>query len=156
MTFENEISAAFAEDPGIAANQRLGARHGLGRAIVRCGVFLGIMLAAWLLGSGGAVAQTQAPVSPRTPAAAPTPGPAPTNQQEQITDLQNRVSDLEEIVQLLLAPIAILIGILSLGGALGVVFSLRDQRRLSQFHELAVSSEVSSQRRAELSYSSFL
>jgi hypothetical protein len=156
MTSENEISTAFSKGGGIAATQRPRARYGLGRAIARCGVILMVTLTVWLLGSGWADACTQAPVSSRTSAAAPVPSPASTNQQEQITDLQNRVNDLEEIVQLLLAPIAILIGILTLGGALGIVFSLRDQRRLSQFHELAVSSEVSSQRRAELSYSSFL
>jgi len=114
------------------------------------------MIAAWLLSSGDADAQTYAHVNSRVAVAAPAPSSTSPSQQEQITDLQNRVGDLEEVVQLLLAPIAILIGILSLGGALGIVFSLRDQRRLSQFHELAVSSEVSSQRRAELSYSSFL
>jgi hypothetical protein len=95
---------------------------------------------------------TRLPVSSLALASAPTP----TEQQNEIGNLQDRVNDLEEIVQLLLAPIAILIGILSLGGALGVVFSLRDQRRLSQLHQLAVSAEVSSQRRTELSYSSFL
>ena len=85
---------------------------------------------------------------------------SPVNAQESpspsIEDLERQVEDLRSIVQLLLAPIGILIGVLTIGGALGVVFSLRDQRRISQFHELAVSSEVSSQRRTEQSYSSFL
>jgi hypothetical protein len=112
-------------------------------------------VAAWLSVSVG-TAHASMHGSPRVPSVVAAPTPSPTDQQVEIDDLQNRVSDLEEIVQLLLAPIAILIGILSLGGALGIVFSLRDQRRLSQLHELAVSSEVSSQRRTELSYSSFL
>jgi tetratricopeptide (TPR) repeat protein len=60
------------------------------------------------------------------------------------------------IVEFILAPIGALVGILALGGALGIVFSIRDQRRVSQLHELTVGSEVSSQRRDEQSYSSFL
>jgi hypothetical protein len=153
MTFEKAISASVSGDSPTLPSAR---KKHCGRGVARWGVILGAMFAVLLLGSLGAHAQTQAHANSGVLVAAPTPTPATTSQQEQITDLQNRVSDLEEIVQLLLAPIAILIGILSLGGALGIVFSLRDQRRLSQFHELAVSSEVSSQRRAELSYSSFL
>src|ERR1700722_18055215 len=126
-----------------------------GRVAARCGIICAVGFAVWMLGLvGSARASTHA--SPRVLSVIAAPTPTPTDQQVEIDDLQNRVSDLEEIVQLLLAPIAILIGILSLGGALGIVFSLRDQRRLSQLHELAVSSEVSSQRRTELSYSSFL
>lgn len=154
MTLGSGISPAALEDLG--SGQKLRAGHSLGRVIVRCVVILGTVVTVWSLGSGMANAQAEKSMSPRALAVTPTPSPGSTDQQVQIVDLQNRVSDLEEIVQLLLAPIAILIGILSLGGALGIVFSLRDQRRLSQFHELAVSSEVSSQRRAELSYSSFL
>ena len=71
-------------------------------------------------------------------------------------DLQRQVSGLRDILQLILAPMSILIGILALGGSLGVVFSLRDQRRISQLQELTVGSEVSSQRRTEQSYSAFL
>jgi hypothetical protein len=158
MTFENEISASVSE--GLRMFRRARKKHRR-RAGARWGVILGVvilgaMLAAWLLGASGADAQTQAHASSAVSADVSASSPSTPSQQEQITDLTNRVSDLEEIVQLLLAPIAILIGILALGGALGIVFSLRDQRRLSQFHELAVSSEVSSQRRTELSYSSFL
>lgn len=103
-----------------------------------------------------AEAHTQTRESSRASSSPLASNPTPTDQQNQINNLQDQVNDLQEVVQLLLAPIAILIGILSLGGALGVVFSLRDQRRLSQLHQLTVSSEVSSQRRTELSYSSFL
>jgi hypothetical protein len=127
-----------------------------GRIFMRCGIIVALGVAAWLFGHVDADAQTLTTPSPKQPSATSTPASTPTDQGSQIQDLQNRVSDLEEIIQLVLGPIAILIGILSLGGALGVVFSLRDQRRLSQFHQLAVSSEVSSQRRTELSYSSFL
>lgn len=128
----------------------------LGRVVARYGTIVAAVLAVGLLGLAHADAQTQMHQSPRASSPSLASSPTPTNQQNEINDLQNRVNDLQEIVQLLLAPIAILIGILSLGGALGVVFSLRDQRRLSQLHQLAVSSEVSSQRRTELSYSSFL
>ncbi len=125
-----------------------------GHAAFRCLSVLTIVQAAWWVSLGNAHARAHPAV--QLSAISVASAATPSNQQNQINDLKTRVDDLEGIVQLMLAPIAILIGILSLGGALGVVFSLRDQRRLSQFHELAVSSEISSQRRSELSYSSFL
>ena len=129
---------------------------GHGRTLMRCGIIVVVGLIALLLGRVNAGAQTLTTTGSRQASAISAPAPTPSGQDIEIQDLQNRVNDLEEIIQLVLGPIAILIGILSLGGALGVVFSLRDQRRLSQLHQLAVSSEVSSQRRTELSYSSFL
>lgn len=74
----------------------------------------------------------------------------------QLKALEHQVDELEKIVNLVLLPIAVLIGILCTGGAIGVVFSVRDQRRVSQLHELSVSSEMSSQRRTDQSYNTFL
>jgi hypothetical protein len=65
-------------------------------------------------------------------------------------------SSNNQIDNLILTPVAILVSILVAGGALGIVFSVRDQRRVSQLHGLAVSSEMSGQRRIEESYSTFL
>lgn len=70
--------------------------------------------------------------------------------------LQSRVAELEDERSWIIAPMAVLIGVLTIGGALSVVFSLRDQRRVSQLHELAVSGEFAAQRRAEQSHASFL
>jgi tetratricopeptide (TPR) repeat protein len=56
----------------------------------------------------------------------------------------------------ILTPVALLVSILAAGGILGVVYSVRDQRRTSQIHELTVSGEIASQRRSEQSYGSFL
>lgn len=56
----------------------------------------------------------------------------------------------------MLWPIGILLAVLTLGGALSVVFSIREQRRISQLHELTVSSELSAQRRTEQTYNTFL
>jgi tetratricopeptide (TPR) repeat protein len=71
-------------------------------------------------------------------------------------NLEHRVENLEKLVNLVFVPITVLIGVLSAGGVIGVVFSIRDQRRVSQLHELTVAGEVSSQRRSEQSYGSFL
>lgn len=127
-----------------------------GSLAARCRVLVVAVLGTCFLGLDHASAQAQIEAGHHSSTIVSTTASTPPNPQVQISNLKNQVSDLQEIVQLVLAPIAILIGILSLGGAVGVVFSFRDQRRLSQLHQLAVSSEVSSQRRVELSYSSFL
>jgi tetratricopeptide (TPR) repeat protein len=71
-------------------------------------------------------------------------------------NLEDKVANLEKLVDLVFVPITVLIGVLSAGGIIGVVFSIRDQRRVSQLHELTVAGEVTSQRRSEQSYGSFL
>jgi tetratricopeptide (TPR) repeat protein len=76
-------------------------------------------------------------------------------QNTRIHDLRKDVNENEKIITFLLFPVTVLVGILSLGGAIGVVFSIRDQRRVSQLHELSVAGEMSSQRRTEQSYSTF-
>lgn len=76
-------------------------------------------------------------------------------QNTRIHDLRKDVNEHEKIITYLLFPVTVLVGILSLGGAIGVVFSIRDQRRVSQLHELNVAGEMSSQRRTEQSYGSF-
>jgi tetratricopeptide (TPR) repeat protein len=76
-------------------------------------------------------------------------------QDTRIHDLRKDVDEHEKIIDYLLFPVTVLVGILSLGGAIGVVFSIRDQRRVSQLHELNVAGEMSSQRRTEQSYGSF-
>ncbi len=70
--------------------------------------------------------------------------------------LSSKLNETRNIETFLLAPVAILVAILAAGGVLGVVYSVRDQRRVSQLHELTVTGEVSSQRRSEQSYGSFL
>lgn len=75
---------------------------------------------------------------------------------DQVDDLSIEVEGIEKFVNALLTPIAILATILAAGGALGVVFSVREQRRAGQLHELTVGGEIASQRRSEQSYGSFL
>jgi tetratricopeptide (TPR) repeat protein len=72
-----------------------------------------------------------------------------------IQQTNNRIDQTNTIVKIVLSPIALLVAILALGGSLGIVFSIRDQRRVSQLHELTVGSETLSQRRTEQSYASF-
>jgi tetratricopeptide (TPR) repeat protein len=75
---------------------------------------------------------------------------------EDLENLRTKQHDTSVKLTVALAPVALLVAILALGGGLGVVFSIRDQRRISQLHELTVGGEVSSQRRAEQGYASFL
>lgn len=90
-------------------------------------------------------------------AAALAPPPAAGQTQEQrVKNLEKQVDDLKNDRDRILTPIAILIGVLAAGGILSVVFSIRDQRRVGQLHELAVTSETSSQRRADETYTLFL
>lgn len=89
------------------------------------------------------------------PALAAARSPRELRQDTRIHDLRKDVDENEKIINYLLFPVTVLVGILSLGGAIGVVFSIRDQRRVSQLHELNVAGEMSSQRRTEQSYGSF-
>ncbi|HEU4739598.1 MAG TPA: hypothetical protein VFS54_11030 [Solirubrobacterales bacterium] len=73
-----------------------------------------------------------------SPATAASPGSevdpeVVTKQGEQITDQQHQIHQLTKEVEknntistTILAPIAVLVGILALGGSLGIVFSFRD------------------------------
>jgi TolA-binding protein/uncharacterized protein YdbL (DUF1318 family) len=72
-----------------------------------------------------------------------------------IQNISDRVGDLHDTVELVLVPISLLVGILALGGVLGVVFSIRDQARAGQLHELAVTSGMAAERRADQSFTSF-
>jgi hypothetical protein len=75
---------------------------------------------------------------------------------KQANSATKKVEKTETIEIYVLGPIAILVAILAAGGVLGIVYSFRDQRRTSQLHELTVTGEAASQRRAEQSYGSFL
>jgi tetratricopeptide (TPR) repeat protein len=77
-------------------------------------------------------------------------------QDEKLDSLGDKVNETLKFEKLILSPLAFLVAVLSLGGLIGVVFSIRDQRRISQLHELTVGSEVASQRRTEQGYASFL
>lgn len=78
---------------------------------------------------------------------------------EDLGDEVNRLSleldSTEKIIDMMLIPITVLVSILAAGGILGVVYSVRDQRRAGQLHELTVGGEVAAQRRSEQSYGSF-
>jgi tetratricopeptide (TPR) repeat protein len=74
----------------------------------------------------------------------------------QLDDVASDGDTTRTIENVILTPVALLVSILAAGGILGVVYSVRDQRRTSQLHELTVSGEIASQRRSEQSYGSFL
>jgi tetratricopeptide (TPR) repeat protein len=75
---------------------------------------------------------------------------------DEVGDLSSKLESAEKSFTVVLIPFSILITILVAGGTLGIVFSVRDQRRTSQLHELAVSGELAAQKRSEQSYGSFL
>jgi hypothetical protein len=60
----------------------------------------------------------------------------------QVEANERNVDTVRSDVQLMLWPIGILLAVLTLGGLLSVVFGIRDQRRVTQLHELAVSGET--------------
>jgi len=72
-----------------------------------------------------------------------------------VHELAFELKQVQKTTNSVFTPITVLIGILGAGGALGIVFSFRDQRRTSQIHELTVQGEVATQRRAEQGYASF-
>lgn len=69
--------------------------------------------------------------------------------------LSEELQGTEKIIDMMLIPITVLVSILAAGGILGVVYSVRDQRRATQLHELTVGGEVAAQKRSEQSYGSF-
>ncbi len=73
----------------------------------------------------------------------------------QVHELAFELKQVQKTTNSVFTPITVLIGILAAGGAIGVVFSFRDQRRTSQLHELTVQGEVATQRRTEQGYASF-
>jgi len=77
-------------------------------------------------------------------------------QSAEIGRLEEDLARSEKWFDRVLLPITILLAILGLGGGLGVVFSIRDQRRISQLHQLTVTGELSAQHRAEQGYATFL
>lgn len=94
--------------------------------------------------------------APRALAAPPPQSKVNQAQSAEIVGLQDDLSKNEKWLDRVLLPVTVLLGILGLGGGLGVVFSIRDQRRTSQLHQLTVAGELSSQRRAEQGYATFL
>jgi tetratricopeptide (TPR) repeat protein len=109
-------------------------------------VLLGMMLAASIL---------VPPVVATRAVAAPSESGVQRRQGREIKTLGEDLEKSEKNFERIFLPVSFLIGILALGGGLGVVFSIRDQRRISQLHELSVGGEMMSQRRAEQSYASF-
>lgn len=91
---------------------------------------------------------SEAATEPRTPK-------VNADQNKRLDNLDHQIHETENIQHIVLTPIALLVAILALGGSLGIVFSIRDQRRVSQLHEMTVGSETLSQRRTEQSYASF-
>ena len=75
---------------------------------------------------------------------------------DRVDRLDRDVDHLQDTWTFLLIPMSILVAFLAIGGGLGVVFSIRDQRRVGQLHELAVGAEMASQRRTEQSFTAFL
>ena len=62
---------------------------------------------------------------------------------------ERNVETLRSDVQLMLWPVGILLAVLTLGGLLSVVFSIRDQRRVTQLPRAAMTGETAAQRRSE-------
>lgn len=101
-------------------------------------------------------AAAQAPTSETTAASTTAPKQSSVASKQEIDELSHEVKEIRTLEHWVLGPIGVLVAILALGGGLGVVFSIRDQRRVSQLHELTIGSETLSQRRTEQGYASFL
>lgn len=118
-----------------------------------------LALASSAQSAGPNTVTVTAPSAPKTPTATATvivPAATTSTTKPTAQELQTEIDALNHSFDRILIVFTILVGILALGGALGVVFSIRDQRRVSQLHELTVNAELSNQRRAEQSYGAFL
>lgn len=81
--------------------------------------------------------------------------PDPQKLDNEVHLLTGKLENTEKIIDMMLFPITVLVSILAAGGILGVVYSVREQRRATQLHELTVGGEAAAQRRSEQSYGSF-
>lgn len=101
---------------------------------------------------GQTITSTTSP-SPPTSSIPAVPTTSPPATERDIDVVRAELDSLRQLLNLAIIPISFIIGI---GGVVSVIFSVRDQRRVSQLHELAIGNESSSQRRTEESYSAFL
>lgn len=89
-----------------------------------------------------------------------TPGAAAQSAQptveQRLDALDRRTDHLDDFDNKILLPLSVLVGLLTAGGVVGLVTSLRYERRQSQLHELGVGGEMAAQARAEQSHVSFL
>ncbi len=133
----------------------------------------GLALLLWIgllwLGAGSAGAQQSPTTSVPVPqTVATTAAVSPTTTQS--ADLDAQIDMLElEIEQLqddqandrvvfwgVLGPVALLVGLLTAGGVVGIITSLRNDHRSGQVHELLVAGESAAQARGEQSHATFL
>lgn len=74
----------------------------------------------------------------------------------QVANLKQQTDNLDSFVNQLLLPLSILVGLLAGGGVIGLITSIRYERRQAQLHDLSMAGERSSQGRAEQMHSAFL
>lgn len=91
-------------------------------------------------------------VSSLTPASAISAFPSLT----ELDLMRKRQDDFEKFVHFILVPLAIFLGFVAAGGALGVVFAVRNEIRTGQAHSLFVAGETAQQARTEALHSTLL
>jgi tetratricopeptide (TPR) repeat protein len=113
---------------------------------------LAVFTVAWLVtDTADAAAGSVTTTAPALPGqAAPS---STTDVNAELSDVNNRIDSLYST---LLLPVGLLITLIAGGSFIGVVATLRSERRAAQLHDLAVSSETATQLRAEQVHVSFL
>lgn len=93
---------------------------------------------------------------PRDPGTIAVTVPPPNAVEAKLEELERRAEQADRFNSRLMIPLTILVGLLAGGGVIGLLTSIRYERRQAQLHDLAVSGERSSQARAEQSHMTFL
>jgi hypothetical protein len=115
-------------------------------------LLVGVIVLALGLGGldGAALAADEAPASEQTTEASPSAS------EVRLEGLEMQVDDLDRFVNRLLLPLSILVGLLAGGGVIGLITSIRYERRQTELHKLTVAGEAASQERAAESHFKFL
>jgi hypothetical protein len=110
-----------------------------------------LVVLGWAMQASPSLAAEESAASGQTTAPA-----SSTALETQVEGLDMQVEDLDRFVNRLLLPLSILVGLLAGGGVIGLITSIRYERRQTEVHKLTVAGEAASQERAAESHFKFL
>jgi hypothetical protein len=119
-------------------------------AVILTIVFWQYVIRLWdLAGIGGDPQHASGALASRTQPSSP-------ELSSELDLIRQRQDDFQSFVQLMLFPISIFLGFVAAGGVLGLVFSIRNEVRAGQAHDLAIAGETAQQARSESLHSTLL
>jgi hypothetical protein len=138
----------------MAGDWRTRAQRALTRSLARLALaILVIGPLAWLATDSARATQGSATTTTVPLPSGQTAPPSTVDVASELSEVNNRI---DALYSTLLVPVGLLITLIAGGSVIGVVATLRSERRAAQLHDLAVSNETATQLRAEQVHVSFL